>query len=46
MKLEKDVVEAILNLTPTIVALQVEHHLVDLEDHVNTCVNKLEGMSI
>ena len=37
--------KAILSLLPSHVPLQVESHLVGLEDQMRTCVNKLKKMS-
>ena len=44
-KLRQDVMDAILNLTTTYEVLQVERHIVGLEEQVNTCVEKVDMMS-
>ena len=44
-KLKQAVVNAILSLLPSHVPLQVESHLVGLEEQMRTCVNILKKMS-
>ncbi|KAG0608634.1 hypothetical protein M758_8G121100 [Ceratodon purpureus] len=45
-QLKREVVDAVLSkLTPTFEAIQVDHHMVGIKKHMNTCVKKLEKMS-
>ncbi|KAG0607530.1 hypothetical protein M758_8G035600 [Ceratodon purpureus] len=43
-QLKREVVDAVLSkLTPTFQAIQVDHRMVGIKKHVNTCVKKLES---
>ncbi|KAG0607534.1 hypothetical protein M758_8G036000 [Ceratodon purpureus] len=45
-QLKREVVDAVLSkLTPTFEAIPVDHRMVGIQKHVNTCVKKLEKMS-
>ncbi|KAG0610829.1 hypothetical protein M758_7G095000 [Ceratodon purpureus] len=45
-QLKREVVDAVLSkLTPTFEAIQVDHRMVGIKTHMDTCVKKLEKMS-
>ncbi len=45
VELKQKVVDTVLSSLPSHDALQVESHLVGLEEHMRTCINKLKKMS-